>query len=463
MILLYCVIGLIGLGLMVFIHELGHFLAARAVGIDVEAFAIGWGPTLFHKQGKTTEYRLAAFPIGGYCKMKGEQDMVDALQNKTDHMTPSPGSFFAAAPWKRMIVSFAGPFVNLLFAILVMGLIWWIGYSYSSPDNRIVMLTDYADSAQNSSDKTSLALFSANSPAAVAGLITGDRIIAVNGKPSANFREFSYLIGTAAKQKLTLAIERDGQRFEVFLTPLMDPATGGGKIGIYPWVDAIVEKAQGSASAAGLQPGDRILKVGNRSIKQSIDINTALQSQRDNVPIIVLRNQKEITLTFVPDPNGKGAGFDCTFNYSSYHTPAMGPIEAASRGITETIDNLAITVRSLGLLFQGLSPFKALSGPGRIVPMIGEAATQGFSIGIGEGFRSFFHFLAFISIALFFGNLLPIPALDGGQILLFIGEAIRRKPLNPQFVQRYQIIGALMVFCLLGMAIFGDVLFWTGL
>jgi regulator of sigma E protease len=460
MILLQILIGLIGLGLMVFIHELGHFLAARAVGINVEAFALGWGPTIWRRKGKLTEYRLAAFPIGGYCKMKGEQDMADALQNKTDHMSPSPGSFFAAAPWRRMVVSLAGPLFNLMFAVICLALIWWAGYSYASPDNRVIMPSDYAATA-GAADP--LKLESNASPAALAGLRTGDRIVAVNGHATRNYREYSSLIVTAAKQRLTLTVDRSGQTLELSLSPVMNPNSGAGRIGVYSWVDPQIRQVRGLSAAAGLLPGDRIVAAAGMPVANTIDLSMALRGRSDELSIQVARGGRTMELTVVTGGSPESFFKDCDFAMPEWRSPSMGPIEAISRGVQESFDNLALTIRSLGLLFQGLNPFKAISGPGRIVPMIGEVVSEGFSVDVRTGLVNTFKFISLISIALFFGNLLPIPALDGGQILLFIGEAISRRPLNPRFVQRYQIVGAVLVFALLIFAVFGDVLYWTGL
>jgi regulator of sigma E protease len=454
-------IGLIGLSLMVFIHELGHFLAARAMGIEVEAFALGWGPTIWRRKGKRTEYRLAAFPIGGYCKMKGAQDMADALQNKTDHMNPSPGSFFAATPWRRMVVSLAGPLFNLLFAVICLTLIWWAGYSYASPDNRIIMPSDYTVQADAAADP--LKLETDSSPAARAGLKTGDRIVAVNGQATRNYREYSGLIVAAAKQRLTLTVDRGGHAMELSLSPVMDPNSGAGRIGVAAWTDPVVKQVRGVAAAAGLLPGDYIVSAAGKPVANTIDLRMAMRGGAERLPIQVARGDLTMDLTVVTGGTADGFFKDCDFAMPEWHTPSMGPLEAVSRGVQESFDNLALIIRSLGLLFQGLNPFKAINGPGRIVPMIGEVVSESFSVDIRTGLVNSFKFISLVSIALFFGNLLPIPALDGGQILLFIGEAISRRPLNPRFVQRYQIVGAVLVFALLFFAIFGDVLYWTGL
>jgi regulator of sigma E protease len=135
-------LGLVGLGIVVFVHELGHFLAARLVGIDVEAFSIGWGKPLLKKKIGKVEYRLGVFPIGGYCKMSGDSDYQKMWEDKKNGIDPEPGSYFAASPWKRIVAVFSGPFFNFLFAIILLSAIWGRGIEIETLENRIVLLSD---------------------------------------------------------------------------------------------------------------------------------------------------------------------------------------------------------------------------------------------------------------------------------------------------------------------------------
>jgi regulator of sigma E protease len=172
MLILKILLGLVGLGVVVLIHELGHFLAARAVGIDVEAFSIGWGKPILKKKVGKVEYRLGMFPIGGYCKMSGENEFQEAYEKKSAAITPVKGTFYGAAPLRRIVVSFAGPAFNLLFAVLVFSIIWGIGFEVNTLDNRIVLVSDITPGETY--------------PADLSGLKTGDTIIDINGKPVTN-------------------------------------------------------------------------------------------------------------------------------------------------------------------------------------------------------------------------------------------------------------------------------------
>ena len=129
MMVLNILIGLVGLGFVVFVHELGHLIAAKLLGIQVEAFSLGWGKKLVGIMWRGTEYRISVFPVGGYCKMKGEYSYSRALDRNEDHIPREEGSLFAAAPWRRIVVHLAGPVMNLLLAIGIMSVIWWIGFT----------------------------------------------------------------------------------------------------------------------------------------------------------------------------------------------------------------------------------------------------------------------------------------------------------------------------------------------
>lgn len=450
--------GLLGLGLMVFIHELGHFIAARAVGIQVDAFALGWGPTVLKYKGKYTEYRLAAFPIGGYCKMKGEQDMVDALQNKTEYLEASQGSFFAAKPWKRIVVSFAGPLVNLLFAIVVLSLVWLIGYSYSSPDNRIILAAD----SQISLNADNVSLQSLNtqaSPAAKAGLKSGDRIVSINGISTPNWSEIYANTVVSARQELHFKIQRADTHFDTTVVPILDTESGRGMIGISPWVEPVIGQVAGTAATGHLQVGDRIISINGVPTELDFQVAHAIKEARGQMEVIVQRAGHNVTLQVFPEyqPDGTPT-LKIAYALPSYHTPSLNLPQSFVRGTQETLNLVGMTAKGIALLFQGLNPLKAVQGPVRIVKIIGEVTQSGFSESFTTGLRAFFHILAFISVALFFGNLLPIPALDGGQILLFTWESITRRPLKMKLVQRYQLIGAFMVFSLLILAISGDIM-----
>ncbi len=450
--LLNVLIGLIGLGIVVFVHEAGHLIAAKAVGIEVETFSIGWGRKLAGFNFKGTEYQISVFPFGGFCKMKGEVLLQRAWDEGADRIPEEKGAFFSARPSQRILVAAARPLVNLLFAILVLSVIWGIGFSVMTFENRIVLAADYSSDGEQM-------------PAAAAGLETGDRIVAIDATETRSFRQIQERVAQSAGREISLTVERNGDRFERTLVPQLDTSSGAGLIGIYPWIDPVVAAvSEGSpAEIAGVRPGDRIDSAAGQQIRHSMEFLNVMGRTGRRVPIELQRNGQQVQTEIVPGSREDGGLYlGITFQAVEMPSPSLTPPEALARGTREAFSTLALTVRSIALLFQGVDLTQAVAGPIRITYFVGEVATAGLSGGIGGGLRAFFNFLSLVSIALFFMNLLPIPVLDGGQILLYTVEGISRRPLHPKLVYRYQMIGTAIILTLIVFAFFSDILFLAG-
>jgi regulator of sigma E protease len=446
-VILTIVFGIIGFGIMVFVHELGHFAAAKRVGIGVETFSLGWGKKLVGFDYRGTNYRISMLPFGGYCKLKGEDPY--SLQEQRED-----GSFFAARPWKRIVTSAAGPVANVLFAILVLSLIWWIGFDVHTDGNKIILASDYSFEG-----------FSNPPPATKAGLETGDRIVAIDGRPVSNFQDLLEMVATAPNQEITLTLERDGRLLQTSLTPELDLETGAGRIGVYAWRDPIVDTVApgGPASLAGLQPGDRIVAAGGDPVRHTLDLYRQLDDRPQTLAIRYQRGGSERQATLVPSYDESGrADLGCTFAVGVYPSQRVGPLGALRKGVEESWQTFIVTVKGIGLLFQGVNLRNAVAGPLRITYYVGSVATSGFSFGFAEGLISYFRFLCLLSIVLFLINLLPIPGLDGGQILVFALEALRGKPLEPKVIARIQMISFSFIILIAVVVTFSDILFFMG-
>ena len=441
------IFGIAGFGIMVFVHELGHFIAAKRLGIGVEVFSLGWGKKIVGFDYKGTNYRISMLPFGGYCKMKGEDPY--SLQEQRED-----GSFFEARPWKRIVTSAAGPMANVLFAVLVLALIWWTGFNVHTDGNRIVLVSDY-----------SLDGFSELPPATQAGLKSGDRIIAIDGQPVNHFQDLLKTVATAPNEQLVLTILREDRQLQIALTPQLDLDTGAGRIGVYAWRDPIADKVDsgGSAALAGLQRGDLIVAAGGQPVRHTIDLYQQLGDRPETLEIRYRRDGTEINATLVLDYDEQGiAKLGLNFAVDVYPSQRVGPIGALRKGIEESWDTFLITVKGIGLLFQGINLRNAVAGPLRITYYVGSVATSGFSIGFAQGIVSYFRFLCLLSIVLFIINLLPIPGLDGGQILVFTLEILRRKPLQPKVIARIQMISFSFIILIAVVVTFSDILFFMG-
>ncbi|MBO7517371.1 MAG: RIP metalloprotease RseP, partial [Spirochaetia bacterium] len=253
--MLNIIIGIFGLGLVVFFHESGHFMAAKLCGVKVLTFSIGWGKKLFSFKKGDTEYCISLLPMGGYCKMKGEEILDDDTVYEDNH-----DSLSTAPAWKKAIIYFAGPFMNLVFAIICFSIVWMGGITTTSPPSRIVLASEYSsESGPFAADQ--------------AGLKTGDYIIAVNGKSIEHFQDLREAIATKAQEPLELTVDRSGEILKLTITPKLDKSTGAGQVGIYPWIDPVVGNIKEGSSAyiAGLKSGDTILSANGEKVTQYMD------------------------------------------------------------------------------------------------------------------------------------------------------------------------------------------------
>ncbi|MDR1898472.1 MAG: RIP metalloprotease RseP [Treponema sp.] len=448
MIIFKILLGLIGLGVVVFVHELGHFLAARLVGIEVEAFSIGWGRPLLKKKIRNVEYRLGMFPLGGYCKMKGENEFREAWENSRDEIAPVKGTFFGVSPLRRIVVSLAGPLFNLIFAVLVLSVIWGAGFEISTLGNRIVLASEINGGSRYPADE--------------GGLKTGDRILEIDGKKTSYYHEIQEIIAVNPEKPMDFTVDRDGEILRFNIRPSLEKSTGAGKIGVYFWNDPVIEELNpgGPAAAAGLRKGDRFLRVNGEEIPYNAALTGILEKKPESLAVDYERDGKESHTVLVPVYTEDGnVDLGIGYGYIRYRSPPLSPPAALARGTAEAWKTLTVSLRSLRLLFKGIDLTQAVSGPVRITYMVGNIAAEGFGQSFAKGIQSMANFLALISIALCIMNLLPLPVLDGGMALLFIVESIKRKPLHPRAISAFQTVGVALIFGLMIFAVFGDILY----
>jgi regulator of sigma E protease len=384
--------------------------------------------------------------------MKGEEYLRQA-EGEQERPVAEAGSLFAVPPWKRAITYFAGPFANFLFSILVLSIIWLVGFSVHTFENRIILQSE--------------TLLAADSryPADIAGLETGDRIVEINGRPVESFKDIEQHVTPSAGEELAFVVERDGRLIELTVIPRLDPETGAGVIGVAAWVEPVVAGiTEGTDTGdSGVKVGDRIRSTGGTPIAHSLDLFKVLETKPAELELVVERGGTTRTVS-IPVAYLPEGGVDLGFSFSGITIVERegNPFSALARGVKETFSTLSLSIKSIALLFKGVNLRSAVSGPIRITYLVGEVATRGFDQGIGRGLLIVFRFLSMLSVALCFMNLLPIPALDGGFIIVSIAEMIAKKPIRPKFFYRYQIIGFAILFAILILTVFNDVFYLAG-
>ena len=221
------VYGLVALGIIVFLHEMGHFAAAKWCGVGVEAFSVGMGPVLLHKNWRGTDWRLSLVPLGGYCAMKGEQDMLKAYDDGMDAVHAAQDSMFGVKPLCRAAIGFAGPFANLLFAVIASTVVAMVGYTYYAAGPQIRLANEiYPDIA---------------SAAADAGLQSGDTILTINGQPVSDFSDIAAIVARHPDETVTVVVERAGKMLTYAVRTTM-AENGAGKIGVVSIPESVVQR-----------------------------------------------------------------------------------------------------------------------------------------------------------------------------------------------------------------------------
>ena len=416
---------LIALGILIFVHELGHFIAARLFKVKVETFSIGFGPKLFKFNCCDTEFAVSLIPLGGYVKMAGENP---------DEPAQNPHDFYAKPPWQRIVIALAGPLMNLILAFLFFALSFSIGR--------------YVPAYQFEMAKVG-AIASSEIP-----LKPGDVILSVDGQQVKNWKDFSSYVALNPGKELTLKVKRNDEIVTVKVHTGIDDKNGIGTLDVIPAIKPIIGKvAKGSpAQKAGLQPGDIILSINDKEItswKQVVDLIG--NSKGKPIALIVLRKDKKLRITVTPQFNEKFG------RYTIGIIPKMDMVfvklsglEALKKGLDEFKSHTGIFFSYLSKLITGEASVKSLGGPIMIAEVAGKAAETGIS--------NFIYFMGFISLQLGYFNLMPLPVLDGGLILMFLIEMLRRKPLSLEFREKFQQVGFAILTFLMIIVFYNDIM-----
>ncbi|MEP0545910.1 MAG: RIP metalloprotease RseP [Rhodothermales bacterium] len=454
----------LALGILVFIHELGHFLAAKLFKMRVEQFSIGFPPRIVSKTVGETEYRIGAIPLGGYVKITGMID--ESLDTEHLDQEPQPYEFRAKPVWQRIVVITAGVIFNFILAFAIfIGLKWGYGDTYIPAENvRAVYVAD-------------------GSLASDIGFRTGDRLLAVNGEP---LREFDPTGGIAAlsADRATYTVERGGE--EVTLTAPEDFASqlnrAKGEFGVDPW-PALVGNVIGGdpAAEAGIRPGDRIVAVDGEPVTFWIQMSEAIQ-ESEGRPITVRWTRADSLLT----EDATLEPVERTADYAVFEaavTPKSGTVgddeeprfmlginapsaemlkqefgverreyglgEAVVAGSAETVGWIGLYGQLIGRLFTGKDDVReSVGGP----VMIAQATKQAADAGM----QQFWFMVAMLSIALAVFNILPIPVLDGGHLVFLLYEGITRREPSVRVRVVVQQVGFVLLLAFMAFVIFND-------
>ncbi len=447
----YVIYFAITIGILVFVHEFGHFAAAKLLGMRADVFAIGFGKRLFgwnkinrftfgelpkdfDGQGNT-DYRLCLLPLGGYVKIAGMID--ESMDVDFADKEPQPYEFRAKPAWKKAIVITAGVFMNLILSLVIF---WGVNFFQSKQITKT----------------TTIGYVLPQSAADSAGFKTDDKVISINGKKVNNWEELNAeLFINTLGQDLNVKIKRDGKIVSLFVPRSLVSEESSERFLLpeglsRPTIGSVLKNSP--ASKAGITAGDVFLKIDNVPVYTSYQATTIIKSNKEkSIPILLARDKDTLSLAVTPGTDGIiGVSIGHNFN---------GPVEYESRGFFESfyygwldITKMTdLTFSMFGKVINGQVQFsKAFGGPIKIAQYAARSADTGL--------LSFLYFLALLSLSLAIINIFPFPVLDGGHLLIIIIEGIFRKEIPIKVKVAIQNTGFVILLLLMAFIIYNDIL-----
>ena len=413
------------LGVLVFVHELGHFLAARRLGVRVLTFSLGFGPKLLKIKRGDTEYCVSAIPLGGYVKMAGENP---------DDSTGRPEEFLSRTKWERFQILIMGPVMNILLAFVVMA----------------VVIAQGAEVPVYQDQPPIVGAVTAGSAAEAAGILPGDRILSVAGESVETWEDLFIAVGTRANRDVSLAFMRDGQTRLVTVRPVAQDRFEVGSIGVLPNSNPIVASviAGEPAEKAGLKDGDIVLAVnGERMATRSQLIQAISRNGGREIELTIKRGDQQLQVRATPEQRGDRGMLGV---YVTEPTRMVDPtaLEAIQMSLEKNVEFSGLIFRTLGGLFVGETSPRQLMGPVAIAQLSGESAESGCI--------ALLTLMASISLNLGLLNLLPIPVLDGGHILIMAVEGIARRDFSMRVKEKMLLAGFVLLMMLMVTVIYND-------
>jgi regulator of sigma E protease len=421
------------LGVLVFVHELGHFLAAKRVGIKVLKFQLGFNPTIVSFRRGDTEYGIGALPLGGYVKMAGE--------NPEDGPTGHADEFLSKSKWERFQVLIMGPLMNLALAVVLLAIVLYQGaevpvYQDQPPVVGAVL---------------------PDSPAEKADIRRGDRIVSVAGRSVDTWDEFFLAVGTRPNREVTVTLNRQGRELARQVTPDLRPDSKYeiGEVGVFPDAHPNVPRVTPGepADMAGIKPGDVILEINGEPIVLPTHLISIIGRNTGNeIKVTVRRDGERRTFSVVPITGCAGVVGDhgCIGVGLGQETKKVQPgvFQAIVMSVRQNIEMTRLILDTIwGLLTRQTSP-KQLMGPVAIAQLSGESAQLGWI--------AIFNLMAMLSLNLGLLNLMPIPVLDGGHIFIMAMEGVARRDFSMRVKEKMLLAGFVVLMMLMVTAIYND-------
>jgi regulator of sigma E protease len=404
------------LGVIIFVHEAGHYLVAKAFDVRVLTFSLGFGRRIWGFQRGETEYRVAWIPLGGYVRLGGENP---------EEASGDARDFQSKPRWQRILVYLAGPAMNVALAVVLVAVVLMAGLDVPFLQ-RILPVVGTVEQG---------------SPGEAAGMAPGDRVVEVRQRPVESWQDVALAIMESPERPLPLVVERDGRRLELTLVPATAPKYDFGEAGVYPSVlpRITMVESRGPADRAGFRGGDEIRAVDGRPLLTTVEFVQHIQARAGQQVIVEVRRAGQLLrIPVIPEEQGGVGRIGVGLGISQ----RFGPGEALVESVRYNWNVAYQTVALVGKLVQRqVKPQAALHGPIGIAALTGDAARQGAT--------SLLYLIGLISISIAILNLLPIPVLDGGQITILLIESAMRRDLSLRLKEAVSLVGLALVMLLM--------------
>jgi regulator of sigma E protease len=417
------------LGVLIFVHELGHFLMARRIGVRVLTFSLGFGPKLVNVKRGDTEYCISAIPLGGYVKMAGE--------NPEDARTGASDEFLSKGKWQRFQVLVMGPVMNLVLSFVVMTVVLYHGAEVAAFEQQPVVIGSFVE----------------KSVGARSGLKVGDHIDTIDGKPVDTWEHFFLMISGKAKREVALGVVRDGKALQITVVPEGQGKYELGEIGVAPMLHPEIADTSPNdpAAQAGLRGGDVIMAVNSEQNVSYTDLLDAIRSHEGKpLTLTVKRGDTIQAIVVTPRNVGGQVMIGAHIHPGEIRTVDPGPLEAVKLSIQKNVEWTTMIFQTLGGLFTHETSVKQLMGPVAIADLSGTAAQAGWI--------PLFSLMAMISLNLGLLNLMPIPVLDGGHIFILALEGLARRDFSMKVKEKMLLAGFVLLLMLMVTVIYNDLM-----
>ncbi len=414
------------LGVLIFVHELGHFLAARRLGVRVITFSLGFGPKILKFTRGDTEYCVSAIPLGGYVKMAGE--------SPDDPRSGAPDEFLSKTKWERFQVLIMGPVMNIVLAVVVLA----------------VVLAQGAEVPAYEDQPPVIGAVKMKSAAERGGILPGDRILTVAGDAVPTWKDLAMAVGTRADRTVAVSLERGGRTMSLDVKPAAAGRFEIGDLGVVPDTSPIAQKVdpQDTPARGGMKAGDVIYAVNGTRVMFPTDLKEAIAAHPgEAIDVEIRRAGTPQHLSITPDKRPTGGWIGITI-VEATRSFKPGPFEAVRLSVVQNATSGVMIFKILGGLFTGSTSVRQLQGPVGIAQLSGEAAEAGFV--------HLLNLMAVISLNLGLLNLLPIPVLDGGHIFIMALEGVARRDFSVRVKERMLFAGFVLLMLLMVTVIYND-------